>query len=735
MERTGSDGAAPTARAGSARVRTRPWALYLVAGVLATALYYVLPTRAASDILYPFVGASGAAAVIAGVRLHRPGHRAAWYLIALGLAGWTLGDFIWNGYEFLLRGAVPFPSAADVLYLLGYPFLALGFLALVRTRTGGRDWPGLLDAAIVATGSAVVAWLVVMEPLAADGSLRPLELLFSLAYPAFDLLILAVIVRVVLSPSGRTFAYRMLVGSIVLVFVADVVYYVLSLTSSIVPGKPLYVLYLMSYVACGVAALHPSMRTATTRSDRGRTRLEARRVVLWAAACAEGPVLFFVQRWRGEAVNVSVIILGSLALFTLVLARMGGLIRALQTSEGRERRLAKDIRLIVESTNEGIVALDGEGNCTSMNRAALEMLKLDDSSQARGQHVHDLLHGGGHDRRDCPLVAPSETATGARREEVLQGRDGATFPAECSFSPILDEGGVHGTVLTFVDVSLRKRAEDERGELEAQLRQSQKMEAIGRLAGGVAHEFNNLLAVILSYARFVRDELEPRDPRRLDVDEVIRAGERATGLVRQLLAFSRKDAPRPEVVSLNEVIAGIEKLLGPILGEDVVVEARLSPEDCRTTIDPGGMDQVVTNLVINARDAMPEGGRVVLETARLTPRDGPLPEPEMTPGDWVRLTVRDTGHGMPPEIAGRVFEPFFTTKPRGQGTGLGLSTAYGIIQRAGGRIFVASEPGAGTTFTIYLPASSPEALSRGALEDADRRPSAPDVLIGTRPPG
>jgi signal transduction histidine kinase len=239
---------------------------------------------------------------------------------------------------------------------------------------------------------------------------------------------------------------------------------------------------------------------------------------------------------------------------------------------------------------------------------------------------------------------------------------------------------------------------------EGQLRQAQKMEAVGRLAGGVAHDFNNALSVILAYGEMLLAAVPADDPNREDIEEIRRAGERAADLTRQLLMFSRQNLVEPKVIDANEVLAKMEKMLSRVLGEDVEVSMDKAPLLWRTLVDPSSFDHLVMNLVVNARDAMPRGGKLAIRTrnAKLTEAlmgtQFRIPE-----GEYVCVTVADTGTGMDSATLARIFEPFFTTKERGKGTGLGLSTVFGIIQHSGGAIDVRSRPGEGTTFDIYLP--------------------------------
>jgi PAS domain S-box-containing protein len=294
---------------------------------------------------------------------------------------------------------------------------------------------------------------------------------------------------------------------------------------------------------------------------------------------------------------------------------------------------------------------------------------------------------------------------GQSLEHTFRRKDGTTFPALLQERYLRDdEGRMIGIRSTIQDITELKQAEDRMKTLQEQLRQSQKMEAINRLAGGIAHDFNNLLTVIKGYSQLALLELKEGDTLKGNIEEIQKASQRATDLIRQLLAFSRRQIVELKVFDLNTIVKNLDKMLRGIIGEDIELVYLLSDDLEKIKMDPVQMEQVILNLATNARDAMPSGGKLTIETANVVLNETDTrSHVDIKPDLYVMLSVSDSGCGMSQEVKDHIFEPFFTTRGKGLGKGLGLSTVYGIIKQSGGDIWFYTKPGRGTVFKIYLP--------------------------------
>jgi len=386
---------------------------------------------------------------------------------------------------------------------------------------------------------------------------------------------------------------------------------------------------------------------------------------------------------------------------------------ALRESEDRFLRLMRGAK------GYALYMLDAAGNVASWNSGA-ELLEGYKAEEIVGKHLSTLYEAaeGAHARRNLETAA----LVGRAEEEGLRVRkDGSTFWANVVLSAIVDSSGV---LLGFAKVI---RDLTERKNWEAQLQQAQKLEAIGSLAAGVAHDFNNLLSVILSYSELLALGLKEADPMRADLREIQTAGLLGVTLTRRLLAFGRQQVLQPRVVDLCAIIVGLETMLRRLVGEDVEMATDLAPECGKVLVDPGQIEQVVMNLVVNARDAMPDGGKLSIGASEvLLDEDFAAEHLDVTAGPHVLLSVSDSGIGMDDATCARMFEPFFTTKEPGKGTGLGLATVFGIVKQSGGIIDVFSKPRQGTRIKIYLPM-----VDRSALVRSSAPPPPGDALHGS----
>jgi PAS domain S-box-containing protein len=407
------------------------------------------------------------------------------------------------------------------------------------------------------------------------------------------------------------------------------------------------------------------------------------------------------------------------------LVRLGpAVVEAMERAHQRAllRRQERLLRQIIDANPSLIFVKDWDGRFILVNQAVADIY---------GTTVDNLI--GKTDADFNPNVDEVAHFLRSDREVMTAAR-----PKLIAEEPVTNPGTGETRWFQTIKVPLRLPDDDlpkllgvateisERKQLEEQLLQSQKMEAVGQLAGGVAHDFNNILTAIVGYTDLLAVDFQGNDRSLEDLDEIRKAARRAAALTRQLLAFSRKQVLEPRVIELNGLVQNLDKMLRSLITENIDLRAELSPDISAVRADPNQIEQVIMNLAINARDAMPKGGTLTIETRNATlDADYAAQHVSVVPGEYVMLAVSDTGHGMDEKTKARIFEPFFTTKPEGRGTGLGLSTVYGIVKQSGGNIWLYTEPGKGTTFKVYLPAVDPNTVD-------DARPAAAAVRAGPR---
>ena len=405
---------------------------------------------------------------------------------------------------------------------------------------------------------------------------------------------------------------------------------------------------------------------------------------------------------------------------------------ALRTEE-RQRRQAESalreseerFRALVENSSDALLLIDGLGRVQYMAPSSTRHLGWT-SEQVCGRSIFDFLHP---DDRHQIAGAMSGTLSGPGRsitvEVRVQHADGAYRTLEAVAANHIEEPSVGAIVVNARDVTERRRLED-------QLRHAQKMEALGQLAGGVSHDFTNLLTAILGYCDLALSDAPANDPLRHDLEEIRSAGERAASLTRQLLAFARRQVLHPQIVDVNALITQLDRLLRRLLAPKVELVSKLSPDLSRIKVDPASIEQILVNLAVNARDAMPLGGRVTIETANAPADSRDVAAHEsMPPGAYVLIAVRDTSDGLDADARAHIFEPFAARHSEGKSSGLGLAAVYAMVKQSGGYIWVESAPGAGTAFTVFLPQAETVLIprARDRSEDVEKKAGWETILV------
>jgi PAS domain S-box-containing protein len=641
---------------------------------------------------------------------YKPERSVHWWLLAAFIALWATADGIHNAYRFVLHREAPYPGAADWAYLAGYAVMLFAMRAIIRSR----NRPGLsdlLDTVVIACGAGLVFWVVLIKPLVGDPGASLYAQLLSTAYPTFDLVLLVVMSQLLLTRGRQSFAFLALVAGAALLFFADVIFSLAALSGSYVDGSWIDAGWLLNYVLWAAAACHPSMRDIHKFVQTPGTKMTWQRLAVLSAVLITVPAVL-VRASPTHSIELVALALISTLIIMFVLVRMALLFRdharwsttfhAAEADRELDRQSSERFQAaarvldcaVYELTPEGAV-LWTEGLTTAFGYPLQAVEPTREWWLAR---VHP----------DDRAAVEADTT-----QALLDGREGyAEFrwlASDGEYRDVWDrwvtirnaDGTPNRQVGSLVDVTERNR-------LQTALLQSRKIEAIGQLAGGVAHDFNNLLLSVSAAAELAtaraEDDVELQDL----LGEISQAASRGASLTQQLLTFSRQEVAELRVVDLEASVNVLAPMLRRLLGADVAVKSEFAADLWKVKVDPTQIDQVLVNLCVNARDAMPDGGIVTVSAHNVVLSASEAERLALPAGEYAAISVADSGHGMDADTVARIFEPFYTTKELGKGTGLGLSTVYGIATQSGGAVGVASAVDRGTTFTVYLPRTDEE---------------------------
>jgi PAS domain S-box-containing protein len=683
----------------SATIADWLWAAYLAAAAAAVALASILGTGYAGVGLLLAVGSG--LATVAGIWIHRPSPASPWWILAAGQLLFVLGELVGSSAG---HAAVdpPLPFYASLAFLAGYPLLTLGFGLLVVQRNPGPGYSMVLDGGILTVGLGLVAWLVFADPLYSMPGLTPLDRAVDTVYLAGDIALIGVIACLVLDAGAGATSIRLFTASLAALLIAD------GLTASNYGGTldgAGQVAYVAQYALWGAAVLHPSMSGNGRPRETSNRRITPRRLAALMTAALVAPAALTCQGITGR-IDFPAISLAGVAIVALVIATMADLIgeqtaqmQKRFTLEAALRETSETLRAILDSAPLPIVVVDRQRRVLFWSRSAEHLFGWT-AEETQGRRL-PILAAEESNRTLMARTLAGETVT--IQELPCQTQDGQTIKVRAHLAPIRDEAGKVRSAISLMEDTSEVEL------LQAKLVEASKLESVGRLAGGIAHDFNNILTAVIGFA-----DLSLEEPPGTDVSEfVVRirdAAERAAGLTQQLLAFSRRQVLQTQVLDVNEVVAGLESMLRRLIGEQIELRIELDSSAGCLRADRTQLEQVLLNLALNSRDAMPSGGLLVIGTGHQKYTTGNRARPrEIAPGEWATIYVRDTGLGMDSQTRDHIFEPFFTTKGQGRGTGLGLATSYGIIKQSEGSVLVDSTPGQGTTFRLYFPSVEREA--------------------------
>jgi PAS domain S-box-containing protein len=628
-----------------------------------------------SSPLYDGIAVTSAIAIAGAIVLYRPATWRGWVTIVVAQTLYAAGDIAYDVFP-----SATMPGVSDGFYLAGCATFAVGVLLLMGQRFVWRDIAGHVDALLITVALGMSLWLVLLDKRVAVSFTASDVTAF--AYPLADLLVVGLLIRIAIAPGRHKVAFWLMFASLVPLVVADLSYVVPALADSYQPGGWLDTFWLANYVLLGTSALHPSMGSLAD-VDSGGEALPTHRVIAGGLALALLPVSALIEHFTRGNPNVALLGVGGTIVIGGMVARTVVLVRALDRLRHRAEESERRFRMVFERAPIGI-SLGRNGMMTETNPALQRMLGYSAAELAR-KHYSGVTVADAHARAiQADLDAGGRDAFTVEKQYVC--RDGSLVDTRLHVVRDVADG----LGMALIEDVTQQRA------LEAQVVHAQKMDAIGKLAGGVAHDFNNLMTAVIGYSDLLLRGGEPEPVRRAKLTAIRDAAVRASDLTQQLLAFSRRQVMRADEIDLRDVVNRMDIMLRRLLGEQIRLETILAAEPVIVRADPLQLEQVVLNLVLNAREAMPEGGTLTVAV--------------LSNGEEAVLAVADDGTGMDEETQARIFEPFFTTKPLADGSGLGLSTVHGIVGQSGGAIEVASRPGHGSTFTVTLPAAGAERL-------------------------
>jgi PAS domain S-box-containing protein len=638
-----------------------------------------------------------------------------WLLFGTAIFGWTIAQIVATYYDSILNASVQEPWPSDIIYFLG---MSVPLMILFIDQKRGferKQWPRLFDLAQVFIVMLAVYLFTFDTPEAWRNGWGTLGQIAWIPETSRDILLLTAFALGSIFSKNRPAKdlYRRMAIFILAYLGGEFPYLYLQATQSLRTGTPWDFVWSVPFLVATVLAVWPLPPEANEDSPTAPSAA-VEHSSGWAVTHIVALIFPVVVLLMAAGIAEKQFATATVLVVLSFSCSVGRIFFAEHQQQQAAQALEESnalLKSVFEGTGDALFIKDLEGRYVITNQTYADLLELR-AEDLVGKSVSQFIDA------DAAALFAAQDAEVVREgrsklfeyDVVLAGKKRSFLTTK---APHRDASGkMAGIIAAIRDVT-------EYRHMEERLRQSQKMEAIGTLAGGVAHDFNNLLMVITGYSSVLADALHADPKLSGHVDQVLKAGERAASLTRQLLAFSRKQTIQPTPLHLNQVITGVEKLLHRLIGEDIQIVAHLAPDLGVVLADAGQMEQVILNLAVNARDAMPKGGQLIFETRNVELGDSIANANNLKPGRYIEFLVSDSGTGMDLSVQTRLFEPFFTTKPTGKGTGLGLSTVYGILKRAHGHITFTSQPGHGTSFRIFLPRIDTNLAATADLRPAD----------------